>query len=235
MGHQRKCRGGSSSGISRGDFNGDGFADLAVGAPGKNSPASVESSGAVYVIYGSATGLLPEGGNGIPATQFWAQNTAGIPGTSEEDDHFGSALAAGEFNGDLYWDLAIGVPGEDFVGTIDVGRVVVIYGSAAGLTATEPGVPEAQSFDIRTPVAPLNEHNQSQGSALAWGDFDGDTVGDFAIGAPGTNKLNEFSISNAEVAFEAGEVSILFGSQNNGLTTDRNRYFGSGQRRPNRS
>ena len=49
--------GGSSSGIAKGDFNGDGFADLAVGVPGEDTPNDVSNSGAVNVIYGSGGGL----------------------------------------------------------------------------------------------------------------------------------------------------------------------------------
>jgi FG-GAP repeat len=42
--------GGSSSGTAKGDFNGDGFADLAVGVPGEDTPNDVSNSGAVNVI-----------------------------------------------------------------------------------------------------------------------------------------------------------------------------------------
>src|SRR5215510_6802240 len=53
-GIHKKCpSAGSSSGIAKGDFNGDGFADLAVGVPNKETPAGVSRSGAVIVIYGS--------------------------------------------------------------------------------------------------------------------------------------------------------------------------------------
>src|SRR5438046_5573963 len=64
--------------VAKGDFNGDGFADLAVGAPGKDVPAPEPGSSAVFVIYGSSSGLLP-GGGGIPATQFWSQDSPACP------------------------------------------------------------------------------------------------------------------------------------------------------------
>src|SRR5689334_206035 len=47
---------GSSSGIVKGDFNGDGFADLAIGEPGANI-GSARQAGDVVVVYGSANGL----------------------------------------------------------------------------------------------------------------------------------------------------------------------------------
>ena len=217
-----KCRGGSSSGVARGDFNGDGFADLAVGVPGKNTPASVGSSGAVYVIYGSANGLLPAGGTGIPATQFWSQNTPGVPDASEEDDHFGSALAAGEFNGDAFADLAIGIPGEDFDGIDDSGRVVVIYGSENGLTATDLAVTAPRAFDLRDfcPGAGCIFGDEDLGSALTWGDFDGDGFGDLAIGIRGYVVAPVGGFHS-----EAGAVWVLFGEEGTGLTAQGTRFF----------
>src|SRR5947207_12085045 len=56
---------GSSSGIAKSDFNGDGFADLAIGIPAEDTPASKRDSGAVIVIYGSANGLTTSA-PGIP-------------------------------------------------------------------------------------------------------------------------------------------------------------------------
>src|SRR5262245_40475634 len=151
-GIDKKCAaGGSSSGIAKGDFNGDGFADLAVGVPGEDTPNDVSNSGAVNVIYGSGTAGLTASTTAVPpvpAPQFWSQNAAGVPGISEAGDAFGSALAAGDFNADGYSDLAIGVPGEDLDDT-NTGAVIVIYGSRNGLTATDSSVPAARFFDLR--------------------------------------------------------------------------------------
>ena len=106
------------------DFDGDGFGDLAVGAPGEDLGAVVDA-GAVSVLYGSAGGLASDG-------RVLSQDTAGVPGTSEASDRFGAALVPGRFNTDIYWDLAVGAPGED-LGDPDAGAVTILFGSAGGL------------------------------------------------------------------------------------------------------
>ena len=82
------------------------------------------------VLYGSATGLTATG------NQLWNQDSPGIDDTAEAIDIFGWALAAGDFDGDGYDDLVIGVPYEDIGAVGNAGAVNVLYGSATGLTAT---------------------------------------------------------------------------------------------------
>ncbi|MCI0727775.1 MAG: VCBS repeat-containing protein, partial [Chloroflexi bacterium] len=112
--------------LAVGDFNGDGYADLASGVPGEDVGADIDA-GAVNILYGTAGGLSADG------DQRWHQGSAGIEGSAEANDLFGHSLAAGDFNGDGYADLAIGVPGEDVGDSIDAGAVNVLYGTAAGL------------------------------------------------------------------------------------------------------
>ena len=138
----------------------------------------------MIVIYGSGTGLTTTT-TGIPASQFWSQNAAGVAGISETGDSFGSALAAGDFNDDGFSDLAVGAPFDDNEFALRSGKVIVIYGSSNGLTATDSTVPSSQSFDVMDFDPALAFGGEGFGGALAWGDFDGDGVGDFAIGTPG--------------------------------------------------
>ena len=114
--------------LAAGDFDGDGRVDLAVGVSGE-SVNGLASAGAVNVLYGAASGLTSA------RNQLWHQDSAGIIGTAEENDQFGDALAAADFNGDGRADLAVGVPTETVNGATWAGAVNVLYGSASGLTS----------------------------------------------------------------------------------------------------
>ena len=71
-----------AEGEVRADFNGDGFADLVVGAPDEDVGSAVEA-GMVSVIYGSATGL------DLANTTTLQQGTVGS--YTEAGDRFGAA------------------------------------------------------------------------------------------------------------------------------------------------
>jgi hypothetical protein len=70
--------------LGAGDFDGDGFGDLAIGTPRKDIGAIVDA-GAVSVVYGKlGSGVDPEG------SQVWHQDSPGIQGIAEAEDYFGS-------------------------------------------------------------------------------------------------------------------------------------------------
>jgi hypothetical protein len=118
--------------ISSGDYNGDGYNDLAVGVRYEGFD-TVFNAGVVHVIYGSAGGLSA---TAVLADQFWTQNSTDIEDDPEAFDAFGWALSSGDYNGDGFDDLSIGVRLEDTGTIVDAGAVHVIYGSAGGLSAT---------------------------------------------------------------------------------------------------
>ncbi len=192
---------GSGAGASvRADFNNDGVADLAIGVPDEDS--GVQDSGAVNVIYGSAANGLRSAGN-----QLWTQNSAGILDEADENDRFGYALAAGDFNGDGFSDLAVGVPFEAIGASNDPegaqGAVQVIYGSATGLTAEgnqfwtqeSPGVAdEAEAFD-------------RFGISLAAGNLGRSAHDDLAIGV-----VAEDVTGGDSTVMDAGAVNVIYGT-----------------------
>ncbi len=144
-----------------GDVNGDGYDDLAVGAPWYDPGAGGDyrDRGAVYVYYGSAAG---------PA----AAADVVLSGAVAEE-LFGAAVAgAGDVNGDGYDDLAVGAYQSTLGGNGRAGRAVVFYGGAAGLDVT----PDWAVNGTRD--------NERYGIALAGvGDVNGDGYDDLLVGA----------------------------------------------------
>jgi hypothetical protein len=178
--------------VAAGDFDADGFTDLAIGVPTDDIHISL-GGGKVNVIYGSAVGLTPEG------NQLWSQELVGVGHDPRSGENFGSALSAGDFDGDGFADLAIGVPGEvigDFVGA---GAVHVLYGSVDGLQLIEP----EDQFWTQEALLDNPESGDGFGSAVAAGDLNGDGFADLAIGVPDENVG---TIGNA------GAAHVLYGS-----------------------
>jgi FG-GAP repeat len=173
------------------DFNGDGFSDLAVGVPGDDTAES--DAGAVNVIRGGPDGLTATG------NQLWTLDTPGVPGRADPGDQMGSAVAAGDFNGDGFADLAAGSPLDD-VGQVDqAGSVLVLYGSRHGLTANGDQLWTQDAPGVRGDAGRGNHF----GAALTGGDFNADGFADLAVGAP-RQQVGD--------AFAAGAVTVLFGS-----------------------
>src|SRR5262249_19327079 len=101
---------------SAGDVNGDGYADIIIGAPEATHGQGAE--GQAYLYYGSA--------GGIQTTPAWV--TQPDQGAAQ----YGYSVAsAGDVNGDGYSDVVVGAPGE---GT--GGKAFVYCGSATGLATT---------------------------------------------------------------------------------------------------
>lgn len=234
--HKKCPMGGSSTGIVKADFNGDGIADLAIGVPDEDL-GGIVNGGAVNVIYGSSTGLTATS-TSVPAPQFWSLSFLGLNGGARAGDRFGAALAAGDFNGDGFSDLAVGVPNRsvNIGGTVysGAGAIAIIYGSPTGLTMSDAARPKPQYFDFADfsslPEPPFLPTNAHLGQALAWGNFNGVKVSghdlaDLAVGIPGVGLAGD--LFHADV-LNAGAVWILSGSPGGatgGITLTNSEFF----------
>jgi hypothetical protein len=171
--------------LAAGDFNGDGYDDLAIGVPGENN-----KGGAVEVLPGGPGGLTTTG------SKLWSQNTPGVPDLQEAGDLFGWSLATGRFDSDGYTDLMVGVPEEDGMAT-DEGEIEMLRGDSGGLTAT------GSKFwtETTTGVPGDPEKGDWLGWSLAAGDFNSDGRCDIAAGMPG---------ESVGTVIAAGAVDVLY-------------------------
>jgi hypothetical protein len=122
--------------LATGDLNGDGRMDAVIGVPHERIGGSVEA-GAVFVLYGAASGLTAGG------TQTFSQRSAGVAGTPEYPDHFGWAVHAVRLGTGTTASLVIGSPHERFEpGNLAWGMIHVLRGTASGVTS-------ASALDLR--------------------------------------------------------------------------------------
>ena len=197
--------------VAAGDFNADGFDDLAIGAEGESlisDPDQLTSMGVVHILYGSATGLTSN------SSQYFTEDLIGLD-AAEFGDQFGGTLEAGNFGNDqpggCYDDLVIAARGEVVNGQDAAGTVQVLYGSAIGLSTVG-----AQLWSVDSPgIVGTPGREDNFGWTLAAGSFHqtesvcGSHLQDLAIGAP----LKEVSGQ-----FGAGAVYVLYAT-NSGLSS----------------
>lgn len=190
--------------LAPGDFNNDGFMDLAIGVPGE-TVSGAAGAGAVNVLYGSSQGLTAVN------DQLWTLDTSGILGAADAVDSFGRALAAADYNGDGFDDLAVGMPDKDIGNATLAGAVTIIFGTSNRLRSAGNQFWTANASGLG--------NSAGAGDAFGWkiaaGDFNNDGKSDLAIGIP--NK----QISGI---IRAGAVQVLYG-KSNGLGASGARLF----------
>lgn len=153
--------------LCSGDFNGDGYEDLATGAPYETLEQSSGSAHGVVVInWGSALGLTHESAQLL------------IPPTSQTGLLYGSAMTSADFDGDGFDDLVVGMPHADKGAAVDAGAIVVYRGGTFGIVLN----PVTYYTDQ---LAGSPETGDRFGFSMDAGDFDGDGHPDLIVGSPG--------------------------------------------------
>jgi hypothetical protein len=178
----------TGSSVSAGDVNGDGIADLIIGASGANSGA-----GKVYVVFGTRGGFADP----LPLSSLDGTNGFELDGLS--GDQAGFSVSAGDVNGDGVADILIGA------GTANsgAGKVDVVFGKATGWSGTPTALNAAfvngingAEFDGPSIYSSLGNGP----STLAVGDVNGDGIGDLLMDAP-------------HVASNTGAFYVVFGKR----------------------
>lgn len=152
--------------IYAGDFNKDGFDDLAMGA--FNGYHMSTRTGRVYVIYGQGNLYNRWGTQSVDFSYF--KPDLSLSGRSESDN-FGLEINAGDVNGDEIEDLLVGSPMAEALGVQNAGVVDVYLGSYDGLSQFSDMIFYGQTEGERF------------GSAIGVGDIGGGQEQDVAIGA----------------------------------------------------
>ncbi|WP_430938495.1 hypothetical protein [Rhodovulum sp. YNF3179] len=179
------------SGAGVGDINGDGRADIAIGAP--QGDGSGTDAGAAYLVYGQTgpVGVLDgDGRRVLDLTGLGGSDGVVIRGAGSDDLAGWSIAAAGDVNNDAQEDFVLGAPGKD-----GAGAAYLIFGTSGGPAAIDLGsLAPGQGIEIRG-VAAGDAAGRDVGGT---GDVDGDGLSDLFIGAPGRNG-------------GAGEAYVVFG------------------------
>jgi hypothetical protein len=179
--------GDHAASIVTGDFNGDGFMDVALGAASANGPGNNPAgAGAVYVFFGP---FAPGSSLDAAAAQYDAVFYGANAG-----DGLGRTLAVGDFNGDGVDDLVMAAPAANG----GAGRTYVMFGGTW---------PRETNFAAADPDVLLSggAAGDYAGFTLASADLEGGKKSDLIVGAM-------LADGPQRARPDSGEVYVLSGS-----------------------
>lgn len=184
-----------------GDVNGDGIADMAVGAPFADPDGRV-SAGRTYVIFGGA-GIGSTGS--IDLASLDGTNGFVINGADTEDRSGAWVSSAGDLNDDSIVDLAIGAEGGDPNGRSAAGEVFVVFGAP---DLGQGGVVELSSLNgaIGFVIQGAAELDATGVGVSAVGDVNGDQIDDLLVGAHKADPGGRLAAGKAYVVLGSSDI-----------------------------
>jgi hypothetical protein len=184
-----------------GDVNGDGYADVIVGAYRYFFPDSVTEVGAAFIFHGSASGIVARGTPSNANTRILGPLERDGDEVAREESWLGYSVAgAGDVNDDGFADVIVGAPNYDVETapnkTNRAGAAFIFLGSSGG-------VPDGSSLTADTQLKALTTESGSFfGKSVAGaGDVNGDGSSDVIVGAPFYETANVAAEINEGCAF----------------------------------
>jgi Ca2+-binding RTX toxin-like protein len=179
---------------SAGDFNGDGFDDIMVGAP--RAKTTIGDEGVTYIVFGAAGGFAAS----LSLGNLDGTNGFRLDGVDADDLSASSVASAGDINGDGFDDILIGAFIADPGGNGNAGETYVVFGRPGGfgVSLDLSALDGTNGFRLDG----IDAYDFSGASVASAGDVNGDGFDDILIGA---------YFADPDGAIYAGETYVVFG------------------------